>query len=140
MPDKPKRSKALQEVIDRARSDPEFFHQLVFDPDAAMENVPRDNALRAAIYGIGGETVFAVLLGASRALVEIDDCTGTCGSASCTNTCGDRSCGGTCGSSCGDTCSHSCTDTTKLRFDFAFEARLGVEAEQPRAKGRAKKK
>jgi hypothetical protein len=135
MPDNPKVSKALKQVIDRARRDPEFFHQLVFAPEAAMEHVPHDRALRAAIYGIGGEPLIAVLLGASRSAVSVEECSSTCGSASCTNTCGERSCGRTCSSSCGATCNHSCTNTTKVPM-LSVEVRLG--ADEPRRR-RARK-
>jgi hypothetical protein len=127
MPDLRKSTKALQQVVDLARKDPDFFHQLVFEPDAAMAKVPEDRALRAAIYGMNGETALAILLGAAPRGFIPAECNRTCGDASCTSTCGNRSCGNTCESSCGETCNQSCTKTTSIVF-FAVEAeaRSGV--------------
>ncbi len=120
-----KKSEALEQVLARARKDPTFFHQLVFDQDAAMEAVPRDRELRSAIYGLDGEHILSALLGSSERLKFADGCTSTCGE-SCTNTCGAQSCEGTCGGSCTNTCNSSCGATAKRLLSFRETAELSA--------------
>jgi hypothetical protein len=102
-------SSRFRELLDRARSDPEFFHRLAFEPARLAEDTD-DPVVRAAIQGVNVNSVFGQL---ARGL-GVQWCGETCGSASCINTCGARSCDATCADSCGTTCSHSCGETTKV--------------------------
>src|SRR3954462_15158757 len=100
---------ALERVIERARTDPSFFHNLVFDPERALSDQPGlDRATRARLIGIDPDEFVGRLLG-------IRHCTATCGEISCDHTCGMRTCRLTCASSCSaDTCSSSCGRTTAV--------------------------
>jgi hypothetical protein len=110
-------TKAMQTVIERARTDPEFFHRLVFDPDSVMQDLPNDRMMKSAVFGIDPNMLIGSLLAGGGGSPVAEGCTTTCGGSSCTSTCGSRSCDDTCASSCTDTCSHSCTNTTKLTLD-----------------------
>ena len=121
-----KRSSALEQVLARARKDPEFFHKLVFNPESAMADLPRDRALRAAVYGLGGDELLTALLGGGDRVILSGGCTSTCTGDSCTSTCGARSCDGTCASSCDDTCHSSCGRTTGIVVFLEEGPREGV--------------
>jgi hypothetical protein len=100
---------ALQRLVEEARGDQQFFHDLMFDPEQVigkLEYLSREQ--KARVLELRIEDVFIDILRPQEM------CGDTCGSASCTGTCGEKSCDGTCASSCGNTCSSSCTDTTKL--------------------------
>jgi hypothetical protein len=129
-----KRSKILEQVLARARKDPEFFHNLVFNPEAVMAEVPKDRALRAAIYGLGGDELLTALLGGREQLILSTGCTATCTGDSCTSTCGARSCEGTCASSCNDTCHSSCGKTTGIVFFLERGTHEGVRMGAKRAR------
>jgi hypothetical protein len=101
---------ALGQIIERARSDPGFFHNLVFDPERAISDEPGlDRATRSRLIGIDPDELVAGLLG-------ITHCGRTCGDISCDNTCGRRTCDVTCASSCSRaTCAGSCGQTSFLK-------------------------
>jgi hypothetical protein len=84
----------FQRLAERARSDPAFFHALVYNPQQAiaqMPDLPRE--LQARILAIDPETVVERLAGALRkyGIAGGDD--------SCERTCGMRSRDVTCASS-----------------------------------------
>jgi hypothetical protein len=117
------RSKArdpLVQLLERARKDPKFFHQLVFDPEGVISKVTfLSRESKSRLLAIRPENVIQSLIG------RLGWCGDTCGADSCIDTCGPRSCDNTCGDSCGGTCKHSCGDTTKL------ELRPGDVVSQP---------
>ena len=88
---------ALEQIIERAKTDPAFFHNLVFDPERAISDQPGlDRATRSRLIGIDPDELVSGLLG-------IQHCSDTCGDLSCERTCGMRTCRLTCASSCGRT-------------------------------------
>jgi len=99
----------FQDLIARAKADPQFFHDLAFNPERAAAAID-DPDLKAAIPGISVNSMFGQL---ARNL-GLQWCGDTCGSSSCIDTCGARSCDNTCADSCGSTCSHSCGVTSKV--------------------------
>jgi hypothetical protein len=99
----------LQDIIKRARSDAQFFHDLAFDPKKAAEQIG-DQRLKTAILGLSPNAMFGQL---ARS-IGLQWCGETCGSSSCIDTCGAHSCDNTCSDSCGSTCSWSCGDTSKF--------------------------
>jgi hypothetical protein len=100
---------ALEQIIERARTDQAFFHNLVFDPERAISDVPGlDRATRSRLIGIDPDELVAGLLG-------IRHCSDTCGEISCDHTCGMKTCRLTCASSCSAaTCASSCGRTTSV--------------------------
>jgi hypothetical protein len=100
---------ALEQVIERAKRDPAFFHNLVFDPERAMSDQPGlDRATRSRLIGINPDELVSGFLG-------IRHCSDTCGDLSCERTCGMRTCRLTCASSCSAaTCASSCGRTTAV--------------------------
>jgi hypothetical protein len=112
------RSEALQKLIEQAREDPQFFHDLVFKPDAVIGRLDYLNRReKGMIVGIAPEDVIAGLAGLFvNPGGTVAECGSTCGSGSCTNTC-DSSCGDTCRSSCDSTCgSASCGKTSNREW------------------------
>jgi hypothetical protein len=111
------RREMLEELVRRARSDPSFFHQLVFKPEEVLGKLDfLDRREKGMILALAPEDVIAGLAGL---IVNpgggVAECTVSCNN-SCTNTC-DSSCGDTCHSSCQDTCgSGSCGKTSNLGF------------------------
>jgi hypothetical protein len=104
----------LDELVNRARDDANFFHQLVFNPEEVLgklDFLPRRE--KGMIVSLAPEDVIAGLAGLLvNSDLTVADCGDSCGN-SCTQTC-DASCGSTCGSSCQKTCgSQSCGDTVK---------------------------
>jgi hypothetical protein len=112
-------SKQFQELIQRARTDPQFFHDLAFNPSKIAAQFA-DAGLKEAVLGLNPNSIFGrIAVGAG-----LQWCGDTCGSSSCIDTCGSRSCDNTCADSCGTTCSHSCGITTKVVL-----SRLGREGQ-----------
>jgi hypothetical protein len=102
----------LNQLVDRARTDPAYFHMLVFDPERAIAEIPGLNRLdKAKLLSVNPETVIGQLLRADGGCTDP-----TCGPQSCLETCGPHSCQTTCKSSCiGSTCgAFSCGDTTSV--------------------------
>lgn len=108
---------AFQRLVEKAKTDPEFFHALVFDTENALSKLDfLGRQEKGALLSISPEHILATMVG------ELTSCGGsyTC---SCTSgTCGGVTCGGstcdvTCsGDSCGNTCGNSCGYTTNLQF------------------------
>jgi hypothetical protein len=113
------RREMLEELVKRARSDPSFFHQLVFKPEEVLGKLDfLDRREKGMILTIAAEDVIAGLAGLFvNPGGGVAACGDTCGSGSCTNTC-DSSCGHTCGQSCDDTCHGSCGNTTQRPGDL----------------------
>jgi hypothetical protein len=107
-------AQALKKLVARARSDPRFFHQLVFKPEKAIKSLTfLDAKSKAALLRVNADTII-------RNLVPGDssECAGTCGAGSCDMTCGTGSCLDTCKSSCGSTCGNSCDRTSGMGEKF----------------------
>jgi hypothetical protein len=94
--------KAFQELIERAKKDPKFFHALVFNPKEVLSSLSDLNKQsREAIIGANPEELFAHLLGVQGG-----------GNDSSIR----KGCGHTCSSSCGYTCgAGSCAHTTSIQ-------------------------
>lgn len=88
-------AKAFKELVERARSDPEFFHRLVFSPEAVIGELDSlDRKTKGAIVSMTPEEIIGA------AITELAGCDVTCTS------------------SCGATCAQSCGYTTNLQGNF----------------------
>jgi hypothetical protein len=104
------RADILKRLVEQARKDSAFFHDLVFKPDKALSKMPFvDAATKTRLTAIRPEDVMTILLG-NLAKDQCDptcfgSCDFTCGVVSCSTTCGkvNKSCKSTCGVSCGFT-------------------------------------
>lgn len=78
-------SAAIKEVIERAKQDPQFFHDLVFKPAEAVKGLRLSPEERAAIAANNPEVLVGLAVGR---LMAACGCTsaGTCEST-CTATC-----------------------------------------------------
>jgi len=83
-------SDALQEMIERAKSDPKFLHDLVFNPMEATKSFKLSHDEREAIAANSAERLIGMLTGQLAA---------GCGSS------------GTCDQTCNKTCGITCTKT-----------------------------
>lgn len=129
--------KVFQSLVEKAQSDPAFFHQLIFNPEKVIEQVSDlDRRAKGALIGQDPAALIASALGI------LQRCGNTC-SSSCDNTCGGscgyttnltaevaiatpavdyfsrvsgalQRCGNTCSSSCDNTCGESCGYTTNF--------------------------
>jgi hypothetical protein len=106
------RRQVLLQIIDKARADKDFLHDLVFTPDKALAKMEGlDEATKIKLKAINpGNFLAPQLVQAIGLLGQCDptcteSCDGTCGSVSCNITCGpfNLSCKETCNISCGDT-------------------------------------
>jgi len=104
----------LKKLIEQARSDPKFFHDLVFNTEHTITRLDYlTRREKAAILMVDPDRLVAGLVGkVDPGSVEVCgvSCAGSCGGtclASCVGSCG-GSCGGSCESSCGATCGASC--------------------------------
>jgi hypothetical protein len=103
----------LLQIVQKAREDKNFFHQLVFNPDGALASLEGlDASTTTRVRAISPETflVPALVSQIAPALNRCDptcdeSCGTTCGALSCDVTCGteNHSCARTCGASCGTT-------------------------------------
>jgi hypothetical protein len=96
-------------VMELARKDPQFFHDLVFAPKKAISKLPSlSRATKLRLLKVKAGSLLASIPGL------VLDCGNaeTCSGATCDNTCAE-SCGGqTCGGgSCQSTCENSCDET-----------------------------
>jgi hypothetical protein len=110
------KQEALERLVQQAKDDPAFFHQLIFDPEAAIGRLEYvDRREKARLIALSPEDVFSGLLGLIRAPGgNAAVCDYSC-EDSCDDTCGSGSCFGTCMSSCGHTCgARSCDVTVAL--------------------------
>jgi hypothetical protein len=101
---------ALARLVEQARRDPQFFHNLVFDPDrviAKLDYLSRES--KAALVALDPARVIGGLARLAK------DCGVTCGGSSCEDTCGSVSCNHTCTDSCTNTCKNSCGGTVRLQ-------------------------
>jgi hypothetical protein len=101
------KSDPLKRLMQMARKDPKFFHDLVFAPKKALSKVTFiDSKTKALLTKINP----GVLIGGSISAPCGND--ETCSGGTCDQTCGE-SCGGdTCGgNSCARTCENSCDET-----------------------------
>lgn len=90
----------LERLIKQAKTDSQFFHDLVWDTEKVLGSVSYlSRGEKAAILAISPEDLVAGLatgrLGGGAPAAE---CGGTCGA----------SCGGSCGASCGGSCTVTC--------------------------------
>jgi hypothetical protein len=101
-------SEGLKRLVEQARSDPSFFHELVFNPKKAIERAKYlDEKTKLTLRRLNADFLLRNLLPD-----KIAECGGTCGDGSCTSTCGAGSCLDTCKSSCGSTCGAKSCDHT----------------------------
>jgi hypothetical protein len=121
------KEEALNQLIERARKDPQFFHALVFSPEKVLGELDfLDRRERGAIVAIRPEDVIAGLAGLLKNPTSgVAVCGYSC-SDSCDITCGEGSCFGTCYSSCDHTCGARSCDITAQIF-------LPAEVSQPLA-------
>jgi hypothetical protein len=134
-------AKAFERLVKQARSDPQFFHALVFEPESILAKLDFvDRGAKGAIIAADPAEIVA------RTIGVVSACGNTC-TSSCDNTCGGscgyttnlqgglaergvsfyarlRSsveyCGNTCTSSCDNTCGGSCGYTTNIVDRSAF--------------------
>jgi hypothetical protein len=110
------KQEAVEQLIDKAKKDPKFFHSLVFDAENTIGGLDfLDRREKAMLVALSPDDVFSGLLGLIRsASGEAAVCGYSC-EDSCDNTCG-GSCFGTCMStSCDRTCgARSCDVTVEL--------------------------
>jgi hypothetical protein len=107
-------SQALKKLVARARTDPRFFHQLVFNPEKVIKGLTfLDAKTKAQLLRVNPDTIIRNLVPGDAA-----ECAGTCGAGSCDMTCGTGSCLDTCKSSCGSTCGNSCDRTSGMGEKF----------------------
>lgn len=128
-------------LMEKAKSDPGFFHALVFTPEKVLDELQQlDRRTKGRIVGAEIEEILARVVG-------VGYCGNTC-SSSCDNTCGGscgyttnivdkvaierqgayfsrlkgalEGCGNTCSSSCDNTCGQSCGYTTNRSFTERF--------------------
>jgi hypothetical protein len=135
----------FNKLIERAKSDPKFFHALVFEPESVLGEIDLPRASKATLISRSPAESLARLAGVLSA------CGNTC-TSSCDNTCGqscgfttnltanigDRvavrnvsyfsrmsdqlaGCGNTCTSSCDNTCGQSCGFTTNFTDRFGMQ-------------------
>lgn len=105
----------LRKLIEQARADPKFFHDLVYDTEKTITRIDYlTRREKAAILMIDPDRLVAGLIGKVNPGGSVEvcgvSCAGSCGAtcmASCVGSCG-GSCGGSCESSCGATCGASC--------------------------------
>src|SRR5438128_1578859 len=88
------RREMLEELVRRARSDPSFFHQLVFKPEEVVGKLDfLDRREKGMILALAPEDVIAGLAGlAVNPAGGVAECGNTCletcaSSCACTNTC-----------------------------------------------------
>jgi hypothetical protein len=131
--------KRFSSIIERAKSDPEYLHKLLFEPETLVAD--KEGHLTRTEIGAAMSRTPSELI--ARAIGVLEACGNTC-TSSCDNTCGQscgfttnltdevaqrvsyfsrasdalEGCGNTCTSSCDNTCGQSCGFTTNLT-DFA---------------------
>jgi hypothetical protein len=115
------RSEALHRLVEEARSDPAFFHNLVFEPEKTLSKLSYlGRHEKGAIVAISPEDVIAGLTGlitgphGEAAICDFScepSCDDTCGAGSCFGTCMSHSCGHTCGA-------RSCDITVEIAGSF----------------------
>ena len=82
-------------LMQRARKDPQFFHELVFNPKRAVSKITfLDRASKAKLLKIRPQAIVGALMGQRAA------CTDTCISGTCSQTCAGQTCSETCYGSC----------------------------------------
>ena len=126
-------ARTMKKLVDQARADPKFFHDLVFNPESVLGKLgDLDRSARASLVAVTPEEVIGRLIG-EVAWCDVT-CTSSCG-ATCNQSCGYTTnyqgfspeetvagrfqklagCDVTCTSSCGATCTgSSCGYTTNL--------------------------
>jgi hypothetical protein len=109
-----KKEHGISLLIERAKKDSKFFHDLVWNTEASLSSLDfLSRSEKAALLAISPEDLIVGLAngfkGGSAAA-----CGGTCGAS-----CG-ASCGGSCGGSCTVTCAASCP-ATGVKPEFGQE-------------------
>jgi hypothetical protein len=131
-------SEALKQLVENAREDPQFFHDLVFNTESVLGKLDfLGRAEKASLIGQDPQAVIGRLIGALEGCDVT--CTSSCG-ATCAGSCGYttslvgrpveleaaiagrfarggpsvQGCDVTCTSSCGATCAGSCGYTTNI--------------------------
>jgi len=133
-----KETNPLKRLVEEAKNNPQFFHDLVFNPEKAIAKIDYlDRRIKGAIVATSPEGLIGSLVAGPG---RTNWCDVTC-TSSCGQTCTGKSCGYTtnivadfggrinpgigaagcdvtCTSSCGVTCNTSCGYTTNFTNDF----------------------
>ena len=70
----------MKEILWKAENDPQFFHDLVFNPEKALEGFEIDRRLKGKIISTSPEDVIDTIIGNKDV-----DCGTSCGATGCTN-------------------------------------------------------
>lgn len=109
----------FKKIVERAKNDSEFFHNLVFDTEKILKDTEIDRKTKIEIQRINPQQVIATIVGELSACGGSETC--SCTSGTCGGTCGGSTCSVTCsGDSCGNTCGDSCGYTTNLEIEYEF--------------------
>lgn len=116
-------NEGLQRLVKQAKSDPQFFHDLIWNTESALGSVGYLSRLeKAAILAIRPEDLVVGLASGLAGGTIAANCGGTCG-ASCGG-----SCGASCGGSCTVTCAASCPATGLMPAEGAEVINPAVQA------------
>ncbi|GAA3537191.1 hypothetical protein [Kribbella ginsengisoli] len=127
----------LARLAEKARSDPEFFHALIFNPERVLADLDfLDKRTRGALVALDPDRLLGMLTGSGLSYCDVT-CTSSCGVTCSGSSCGYTTnltaeqilgrvggvgpisgCDVTCTSSCGATCGSSCGYTTNLQMDL----------------------
>jgi hypothetical protein len=107
----------IRKLIEEARKNPEFLHDLVFDTEKVLTQIDYLSRVeKAAILAVDPDRFVAGLVigGVFNPGGPVEgcgiSCWGSCGGMSCGDTC-TGTCGGTCLGSCDESCGGSCGAT-----------------------------
>ncbi len=90
-------AKSLDRLVEQAKKDPQFFHDLVFKPESTLRDLDYlDRSERANLVGAQPAEILGQLIGGKFNAEVKESCGWTC-SDSCTWTCGTKSCSHTTG-------------------------------------------
>lgn len=104
------RQKGLDRLVEEARRDPQFFHDLIFNTETVIERLDYlSRQEKAGILAVDPDSLVIGIAGSIRPGGEAAVCGASCG-GSCGGTCA-ASCAGSCGASCGGSCQNSCAGT-----------------------------
>jgi hypothetical protein len=95
------KNESLEKLVNQAKSDPKFFHDLVWNTERILDSISYlSREEKASILSIKPEDLVAGLATGviGPGVGPISECGGTCGA----------SCGGSCGASCGGSCTVTC--------------------------------
>jgi len=111
---KSRNGEAMERLVKQAKSDAQFFHNLIWNTEKALDSLDYlTRQEKASILAINPEDLVVGL--ATGKLID-PGIVATCG-ISCGASCG-GSCGGTCGGSCGGSCTVTCSVSGGMPSEF----------------------